>query len=121
MAFRWGPLIEEETYKNQQRLYLLEQTDGSVPNTLVIANVEVVKPRVAASEHISKGEVPSQGYLKKDTVCIGVHLPFHILFSFSLILLCMNRWNGLAAEMDLLLGVWSAEIARRLEYLVKIF
>lgn len=30
------------------------QTDGSVPNTLVIANVEVVKPRVAAAEHISQ-------------------------------------------------------------------
>jgi histone-binding protein RBBP4 len=30
------------------------QTDGTVPNTLVIANVEVVKPRVAAAEHISQ-------------------------------------------------------------------
>lgn len=34
--------------------YLNFQTDGSVPNTLVIANVEVVKPRVAAAEHISQ-------------------------------------------------------------------
>lgn len=34
--------------------YLYFQTDGSVPNTLVIANVEVVKPRVAAAEHISQ-------------------------------------------------------------------
>ncbi|KAL9227843.1 hypothetical protein vseg_003487 [Gypsophila vaccaria] len=51
---RWGPLIEEATYKNRQRLYLSEHTDGSVPNTLVIANVEVVKPRVAAAEHISQ-------------------------------------------------------------------
>lgn len=30
------------------------QTDGSVPNTLVIANCEVVKRRVAAAEHISQ-------------------------------------------------------------------
>ena len=30
------------------------QTDGSVPNTLVVGNVEVVKPRVAAAEHISQ-------------------------------------------------------------------
>lgn len=30
------------------------QTDGSVPNTLVIANCEIVKPRVAAAEHISQ-------------------------------------------------------------------
>lgn len=33
---------------------LCYQTDGSVPNTLVIANCEVVKPRVAAAEHISQ-------------------------------------------------------------------
>lgn len=32
----------------------LFQTDGSVPNTLVIANCEIVKPRVAAAEHISQ-------------------------------------------------------------------
>ncbi|KAJ8442935.1 hypothetical protein Cgig2_022301 [Carnegiea gigantea] len=88
---KWGPLLEQATYKNRQRLYLSEQaithnsvlarnlnshgkhgrwgwepsttssatlvesmTDGSVPNTLVIANVEVVKPRVAAAEHISQ-------------------------------------------------------------------
>ena len=30
------------------------QTDGSVPNTLVIANCDVVKSRVAAAEHISQ-------------------------------------------------------------------
>lgn len=29
------------------------QTDGTVPNTLVIANCEIVKPRVAAAEYIS--------------------------------------------------------------------
>ena len=34
--------------------FLFIQTDGSVPNTLVIANCEVVKPRVAAAEHISQ-------------------------------------------------------------------
>lgn len=35
-------------------LCFLAQTDGSVPNTLVIANCEVVKPRVAAAEHIAQ-------------------------------------------------------------------
>lgn len=35
-------------------LFAIGQTDGSVPNTLVIANCEVVKPRVAAAEHISQ-------------------------------------------------------------------
>uniref|UniRef100_A0A2P2KLG2 Uncharacterized protein MANES_16G101900 n=1 Tax=Rhizophora mucronata TaxID=61149 RepID=A0A2P2KLG2_RHIMU len=54
LSCRWGPQLERSTYKNKQRLYLSEQTDGSVPNTLVIANCEVVKPRVAAAEHISQ-------------------------------------------------------------------
>ena len=35
-------------------LSFFTQTDGSVPNTLVIANCEVVKPRVAAAEHIAQ-------------------------------------------------------------------
>ncbi|KAG6780424.1 hypothetical protein POTOM_013281 [Populus tomentosa] len=49
----WGPQLEQATYKNRQRLHS-NVTDGSVPNTLVIANCEVVKPRVAAAEHISQ-------------------------------------------------------------------
>ncbi|KAI5409710.1 hypothetical protein KIW84_055237 [Lathyrus oleraceus] len=48
----WGPQLEQTTYKNRQRLYPSEQTDDSVPNTLVIANCEVMKTRVAAAEHI---------------------------------------------------------------------
>ncbi|KAL8217359.1 hypothetical protein R6Q57_020732, partial [Mikania cordata] len=44
----------QATYKNHQRIYLSEQTDGSVPNTLVIANCEIFKPRVAAAEHIAQ-------------------------------------------------------------------
>ncbi|KAH0866978.1 hypothetical protein HID58_074000 [Brassica napus] len=51
---KWGPQLDQATYKNRQHLYLSEQTDGNVPNTLVIANCEVVKPRVAAAEHISQ-------------------------------------------------------------------
>ncbi|KAK7325119.1 hypothetical protein VNO77_29209 [Canavalia gladiata] len=54
LSCRWGPQVEQATYKNRHRLYLSEQTDGSVSNTLVIANCEVVKPRVAAAEHISQ-------------------------------------------------------------------
>ncbi|KAI3802058.1 hypothetical protein L1987_30182 [Smallanthus sonchifolius] len=53
LSCRWGALLEQTTYKNHQRLYLSEQTDGSVPNTLVIANCEIVKPRVAAAQHIA--------------------------------------------------------------------
>ncbi|KAM3380098.1 WD-40 repeat-containing protein MSI4 isoform X1 [Capsicum galapagoense] len=54
LSCRWGPQFEQATYKNRQRLYLSEQTDGSCPNTLVIANCEIVKPRVAAALHISQ-------------------------------------------------------------------
>ncbi|ESQ54268.1 hypothetical protein EUTSA_v10025026mg [Eutrema salsugineum] len=42
LSCRWGPQLEQASV-NQQRLYLSEQTDGSVPNTLVIANCEAVK------------------------------------------------------------------------------
>ncbi|OVA01307.1 WD40 repeat [Macleaya cordata] len=66
LVIRWGPQLEQATYKNRQRLYLSEQTDGSVPNTLVIANCEVVKPRVAAAEHISQfNEEARSPFVKK--------------------------------------------------------
>ncbi|KAI4330679.1 hypothetical protein MLD38_028941 [Melastoma candidum] len=66
LSCRWGPQLEQATYKNRQRLYLSEQTDGSVPNTLVIANVEVVKHRVAAAEHISQfNEEARSPFVKK--------------------------------------------------------
>ncbi|KAL5578507.1 hypothetical protein UlMin_020206 [Ulmus minor] len=63
---RWGPQLGQATYKNRQRLYLSEQTDGSVPNTLVIENCEVVKRRVAATEHISQfNEEARSPFIKK--------------------------------------------------------
>ncbi|KAF7037230.1 hypothetical protein CFC21_047663 [Triticum aestivum] len=66
LSCRWGPQFEQATYKNRQRLYLSEQTDGSVPNTMVIANCEVVKPRVAAAEHISQfNEEARSPFVKK--------------------------------------------------------
>ncbi|XP_034696799.1 WD-40 repeat-containing protein MSI4-like [Vitis riparia] len=66
LSCRWGPQLEQATYKNRQRLYLSEQTDGSVPNTLVIANCEVVKPRVAAAEHIAQfNEEARSPFVKK--------------------------------------------------------
>ncbi|KAI4329156.1 hypothetical protein L6164_021449 [Bauhinia variegata] len=59
LSCRWGPQHEQATYKNRQRLYL-------VPNTLVIANCEVVKPRVAAAEHISEfNEEARSPFVKK--------------------------------------------------------
>lgn len=66
LSCRWGPQLEQATYKNRHRLYLSEQTDGTVPNTLVIANCEVVKPRVAAAEHISQfNEETRSPFVKK--------------------------------------------------------
>lgn len=47
---------------------LFIQTDGSVPNTLVIANCEVVKPRVAAAEHISQ-------VMSRQACCMIFHNP----------------------------------------------
>lgn len=51
-------------------VFCSSQTDGSVPNTLVIANCEVVKPRVAAAEHISQ------------VISIAVVIPFAFRFHF---------------------------------------
>nr|XP_043627707.1 WD-40 repeat-containing protein MSI4-like [Erigeron canadensis] len=66
LSCRWGPLLEQSKNKNRQRLYLSEQTDGSVPNTLVIANCDVVKPKVAAAEHISQfNEEARSPFVKK--------------------------------------------------------
>eukprot|EP00252_Welwitschia_mirabilis_P025965 TRINITY_DN830_c0_g2_i1.p1 TRINITY_DN830_c0_g2~~TRINITY_DN830_c0_g2_i1.p1 ORF type:complete len:452 (+),score=103.36 TRINITY_DN830_c0_g2_i1:239-1594(+) len=66
LSCRWGPQLHQATYKNSQHLYLSEQTDGSVPNTLVIATCEVVKPRVAAAEHISQfNEEARSPFVKK--------------------------------------------------------
>ncbi|KAK2368789.1 WD-40 repeat-containing protein MSI4 [Trifolium repens] len=62
---RWGSLLEQQTYKNRHRLYISEQTDGT-PNTLVIATVEVEKPRVAAAEHIAQfNEEARSPFVKK--------------------------------------------------------
>ncbi|EYU28409.1 hypothetical protein ABFS82_12G121900 [Erythranthe guttata] len=66
LSCRWGPVLESGTYKNKQRLYLSEQTDHTQPNTLIIANCEVVKPRVAAENHIANfNEDARSPYVKK--------------------------------------------------------
>ncbi|KAJ8440595.1 hypothetical protein Cgig2_028724 [Carnegiea gigantea] len=46
------------------------QTDGSVPNTLVIANVEVVKPRVAAAELYRSFEEARSPFVRKHKTII---------------------------------------------------
>ncbi|XP_047339182.1 WD-40 repeat-containing protein MSI4-like [Impatiens glandulifera] len=66
LSCRWGSQFEQGNFRNRQRLYLSEQTDGTVPNTLVIANCEVVKTRVAAAEHIAQFNEDSRSpFVKK--------------------------------------------------------
>ncbi|XP_042060736.1 WD-40 repeat-containing protein MSI4-like [Salvia splendens] len=66
LSCRWGPVLERGTYKTKQRLYLSEQTDHTQPNTLIIANCEVVRPRVAAESHIANfNEDARSPYVKK--------------------------------------------------------
>ncbi|XP_028789783.1 WD-40 repeat-containing protein MSI4-like [Neltuma alba] len=50
LSCRWGPQFDETRDTKKQRLYLTEQTDGSYPNTLVIADCEIVKPKVASED-----------------------------------------------------------------------
>mmetsp|Transcript_9172 Transcript_9172/g.55635 ORF Transcript_9172/g.55635 Transcript_9172/m.55635 type:complete len:451 (+) Transcript_9172:1799-3151(+) len=42
---RWGPVQERGKNRTKQTLYVAEQTDGSVPNTIVMMHVEVPDPR----------------------------------------------------------------------------
>ncbi|XP_073150742.1 WD-40 repeat-containing protein MSI4 [Henckelia pumila] len=66
LSCRWGPVLEQGNYKTKQRLYLSEQTDHTQPNTLIIANCEVVKPRVASENHIANfNEDARSPYVKK--------------------------------------------------------
>ena len=66
LSCRWGAVLERSEFKHKQRLYLSEQTDGSAqyPNTLVVANVDVVKRRVAAVEHLAFEEESRSPFVK---------------------------------------------------------
>lgn len=66
LSCRWGPVLEQGSFKNRQRIYISERTDGSVPNTLIIANCDIVKPRVAAENHIANfNEEARSPFVKK--------------------------------------------------------
>jgi histone-binding protein RBBP4 len=66
LSCRWGAVLENGEFKHKQRLYLSEQTDGSAqyPNTLVVTNVDVVKRRVAAAEHLHFEEESRSPFVK---------------------------------------------------------
>ncbi|KAG6543059.1 hypothetical protein Mapa_015555 [Marchantia paleacea] len=71
LSCRWGPQLELGSFKSRQRIYLTEQTDGSCPNTLVVFNCEVIKPRAAAAEHISQfSEETRSPFVKKHKTII---------------------------------------------------
>jgi histone-binding protein RBBP4 len=52
LSVRWGSVVERQQHKIKQRAYFAEQTDGSTPNTLIVATCQVLAPRVAAADHI---------------------------------------------------------------------
>ncbi|KAK9855790.1 hypothetical protein WJX84_011228 [Apatococcus fuscideae] len=53
LSCRWGPVVEEKTFKRMRKLYLSERTDGSEPNKLITMHASVCKPRVASAEVIT--------------------------------------------------------------------
>jgi histone-binding protein RBBP4 len=79
---RWGPQLEQAGSKTQ-RLYLSEQTNGSVPNTLVIANCETVNRQLNEKAHspfvkkyktiIHPGEVNRIRELPQNSKIVATH------------------------------------------------
>ena len=69
LACRWGRIlpVQSSTHKTKQRLYYSEQTDGSTPNTLIVANADVTKPRVASADNVARrwSETGKSPYVRK--------------------------------------------------------
>jgi len=82
LSCRWGPQLEQAGSKTQ-RLYLSEQTNGSVPNTLVIANCETVNRQLNEKAHspfvkkyktiIHPGEVNRIRELPQNSKIVATH------------------------------------------------
>nr|XP_018684678.1 PREDICTED: WD-40 repeat-containing protein MSI4-like isoform X2 [Musa acuminata subsp. malaccensis] len=109
LSCRWGQQLEEKAYKNIQRLYLSERTDGTYPNTLVVANCEVVKPRTAAAEHISVFDEESQSpYVKKIKTIIhpGEILTGHQSNAEYALAMCNYEALVLSGGRDNLVVLW---------------
>ncbi|XP_024395782.1 WD-40 repeat-containing protein MSI4 isoform X2 [Physcomitrium patens] len=54
LSCRWGPQLEAGSSKTRQLLFYSERTDGECPNTIVVAQCDIMKPRTAAAEQISQ-------------------------------------------------------------------
>ncbi|XP_054784017.1 WD-40 repeat-containing protein MSI4-like [Prosopis cineraria] len=71
LSCRWGPQLDETSNTKKQRLYLTEQTDdASAPNTLIIADSEIVKPRVATEDIRKFNEDERSPNIKKNKAII---------------------------------------------------
>ena len=58
LSARWGEVLDRNDYRTKQRVYLTEQVDErnasgqTLPNTILVCQAEVLRPRVAAAEHM---------------------------------------------------------------------
>ena len=73
LCVRWGDVVESNEYKTKQRLFLTEQVDDAttssgrtVPNTIVVCQAEILKPRVAPAEAMVFDEFAKSPVLKKE-------------------------------------------------------
>jgi histone-binding protein RBBP4 len=72
LCARWGEVLDANDHRSRQRVYLTEQTEGTTasgkptPNTILVCQAEVVRPRVAAAEHMIFDEHAKSPILKKE-------------------------------------------------------
>ncbi|WIA34025.1 hypothetical protein OEZ86_012406 [Tetradesmus obliquus] len=67
-ACRWGPRLEDHTFRTKYRMYISEQTNPAdvEPPKLLVADVDLVKPRVASTEAIATwNELSRCPYIKE--------------------------------------------------------
>tara|TARA_B100000085_G_scaffold260402_1_gene263892 strand:- start:228 stop:1694 length:1467 start_codon:yes stop_codon:yes gene_type:complete len=72
LCARWGETVDRNAFRTKQRVYLTEQTEGTntagkpLPNTILVCQAEVLRPRVAATEHMIFDEHSKSPILKKE-------------------------------------------------------
>lgn len=72
LCSRWGEVLDANPYRTKQRVYLTEQTEGTnaagkpLANTILVCQAEVLRPRVAAAEHMIFDEHSKSPILKKE-------------------------------------------------------
>ena len=76
LCARWGETVDRNAFRTKQRVYLTEQTEGTntagkpLPNTILVCQAEVLRPRVAATEHMIFDEHSKSPILKKEKACL---------------------------------------------------